>query len=218
MTDPSPMIHQVLLHQNKSSYCRLLDSSGQGIIANPDGSLPISSSTALDMNLLVGGMQIQPGQSPMSQSLSVTLPSDMGTLAVSDSSIIECNTGSVTISSRPPLTNLDVVTCEQNTRPVYGTNNNLWDFANVQVGTNEHSASLDCQYASQITLFGNCGTDQPNLTVQVSQDDVNFHDSYDTVIPNSGNIFHQFQTGARYVRVRCDSDVLSMSLTACAKA
>jgi hypothetical protein len=78
----------------------------------------------------------------------------------------------------------------------YGTQGNAWTAVAVAAGG--VSASIDTQLAPNISIFGNTsgGT---TITVQFSQDNVNFYDALSTVA--TGDFAISATIGARYIRL-----------------
>lgn len=86
-----------------------------------------------------------------------------------------------------------------NAVPVVGTHANAWNAAAVlAAGT---STSVDCQYASSISIFGNASA-ATTITVQYSQDNTNFYDDTIDTISANGNFAFNLTAGARYVRLK----------------
>lgn len=83
--------------------------------------------------------------------------------------------------------------------PVVGTHANAWNAA--AVAANGVSASIDCQFVSNITIFGNANG-STTLTIQFSQDNVNFYDGSSTVVAASSDFSVSGTFGARYIRLK----------------
>ena len=82
---------------------------------------------------------------------------------------------------------------------VVGVQGNAWNAA--AVAANGVSASIDCQYTPNISVFGNAsGTTK--ITVQFSQDDANFYDATEQNIPSGGDFSISGAWGARYIRLK----------------
>ena len=82
---------------------------------------------------------------------------------------------------------------------VVGTEGNAWSAAAVLA--NGVSASIDCQYTPNISVFGNTsGTTK--ITVQFSQDNANFYDATEQNIPSGGDFSISDAWGARYIRLK----------------
>jgi hypothetical protein len=78
-----------------------------------------------------------------------------------------------------------------------GTQGNAWNAAAVLAGG--VSAAIDCQFTSNISVFGN--TSGPTLiTIQFSQDNVNFYDATSSAANGDFSISGIF--GARYLRLK----------------
>lgn len=83
--------------------------------------------------------------------------------------------------------------------PPVGAQANAWNGAVVAAGGN--SAAVDLLYCTVCTIFGNVSA-ATNLTVQVSQDNVNWYNS--DIVLNlavAGNFYRNFDCGARYLRL-----------------
>jgi len=82
---------------------------------------------------------------------------------------------------------------------VVGVQGNAWNAAAVAAAG--VSASIDCQYTPNISVFGNTsGTTK--ITVQFSQDNVNFYDATEQNIPSGGDFSISGAWGARYIRLK----------------
>jgi hypothetical protein len=81
---------------------------------------------------------------------------------------------------------------------VVGTEGNAWSAAAVLAAG--VSASIDCQYTPNISVFGNVAGGATTLTVQFSQDNVNFYDATNTVANGDFSLSGVF--GARYLRLK----------------
>jgi hypothetical protein len=82
---------------------------------------------------------------------------------------------------------------------VVGTEGNAWSAVAVLAGG--VSASIDCQYTPNISVFGNTsGTTK--ITVQFSQDNANFYDATEQNIPSGGDFSISDAWGARYIRLK----------------
>jgi hypothetical protein len=81
---------------------------------------------------------------------------------------------------------------------VVGTQGNAWNAAAVAAAG--VSASIDCQYTPNISVFGNVTGGATTLTVQFSQDNVNFYDATNTVANGDFSLSGVF--GARYLRLK----------------
>lgn len=85
------------------------------------------------------------------------------------------------------------------TPQVVGVHGNAWLAA--AVGAGAVSPSIDCQYTPFVSIFGN-GSAASTITMQVSQDNVNFYNAVTTAVPLLGGDFYLAATvGARYVRL-----------------
>lgn len=83
--------------------------------------------------------------------------------------------------------------------PIVGTHGNAWNAA--AVAANGVSAAIDCQFVSNITVFGNVnGATQ--ITVQFSQDNVNFYDGVTVTVAASSDISISGTFGSRYIRLK----------------
>lgn len=82
--------------------------------------------------------------------------------------------------------------------PVVGTHANAWNA--VAVAANGVSASIDCQFVSNISVFGNVSV-KTDIVVQFSQDNANFFDGTLTTA-NVGNFALSGTFGARYLRLK----------------
>lgn len=80
----------------------------------------------------------------------------------------------------------------------YGTQANAWNA--VAVAANGVSASIDTQLAPNISVFGNVGGGATTLTVQFSQDNVNFYDATNSVANGDFSVSGIY--GARYIRLK----------------
>lgn len=87
--------------------------------------------------------------------------------------------------------------------PTVGTQGNAWSA--VAVGAGGTSAAIDTQNCSQLSVFGNV-SGATTLTVQFSQDNVNFYDSGTTTAP-SANFGINVSVGARYIRLKSSAAV-----------
>ena len=82
---------------------------------------------------------------------------------------------------------------------VVGAQGNAWNAAAVAAAG--VSASIDCQYTPNISVFGNAdGTTK--ITVQFSQDNVNFYAATEQNIPSGGDFSISGAWGARYIRLK----------------
>lgn len=81
-----------------------------------------------------------------------------------------------------------------------GLHANAWNAA--AVGVNGVSNSVDCQYVDTISIFGNVNGNT-TISVQESQDNVNFYDTDTLAITNGGGNFGiRVESGARYLRLK----------------
>ena len=81
---------------------------------------------------------------------------------------------------------------------VVGTEGNAWSAAAVLA--NGVSASIDCQYTPNISVFGNVTGGATTLTVQFSQDNAAFYDATSTVANGDFSVSGIY--GARYLRLK----------------
>jgi len=98
----------------------------------------------------------------------------------------------VVLASDQPV--LSVTTTPQ----VVGAHGNAWNAA--AVGAGGLSAVVDAQYTPFVSIFGSVTGGATTITVQLSQDNVNFYDAETTVA--NGDFSVQNSYGARYVRLR----------------
>ena len=191
-------------------------------------------------NMQINDADLAFGQSTMAASLPVAIASDQGSLTVDSTSfdirpLTNADVVSVEATSLDvrPLTSADTVTVEATALDVRALTNadvvsaectsfpsasaTLWSAAAAGAGAS--SASLDTQNCGKVAIFGNCGTDTPTLTVQASNDDATWYDSYLQAFPDGTNDFYADATAfpARYLRVKTDSALTSITLLAAAK-
>lgn len=98
--------------------------------------------------------------------------------------------------------------------PPIGTHANAWSA--IAVAANGVSASLDTNYCQLISVFGNSSV-ATTLTIQYSQDNVNFYDSTQTISAPIGNFGVTFDTAARYIRLK-SSAASTITATIAAKS
>lgn len=80
-----------------------------------------------------------------------------------------------------------------------GVHANAWNNTAVVSGTT--SASIDCQFVTNITIFGTVSANMNPLRIQASQDNVNFY-TITTVSLATGNWGTTLQFAARYCRLQ----------------
>ena len=81
-----------------------------------------------------------------------------------------------------------------------GAQANAWSAAAVSAGA--VSTAVDCQSVPNVTAFGNAGA-ATTITVQVSQDNVNYYDTQTTqALTGAGDFAVSAVIGARYVRLK----------------
>lgn len=223
-----------IAHSAKSEFCRLLDGAGN-TIGSTAGALDVAiagtgmtvtqsthNSLNCNANMQINNADLVFGQAAMASSLPVAIASDQGSLTV-DSVAFDIRaltpadvvTVTATALDVRPMTSADVVTAECKHPEASGI---LWNGAAPTVGTS--SASLDTRYCSKIAVFGNCGTDTPTLTLEASNDDATWYDTFHQIYPDgASNDFYLETTGwaARYMRVKTDATLASITLAAAAK-
>jgi hypothetical protein len=84
-------------------------------------------------------------------------------------------------------------------RNVVGAHANAWNAA--AVGAGGTSASVDCQNTPFVSAFGNASA-ATTITVQYSQNDVDYYDGPNQVLGGAGNFRIDATVGARYVRLK----------------
>lgn len=80
-----------------------------------------------------------------------------------------------------------------------GTHANAWNNALVVSGTT--SASIDCQFVQNLTIFGTVSTNMNPLRIQASQDNVNFY-TINSLSVATGNWGTTLPFAARYCRLQ----------------
>ena len=97
-----------------------------------------------------------------------------------------------------------------------GTHANAFNSASPTIdGT---SATIDCQYVKRISVFGQESTASPTITIQVSQDDINWFDSNHSLYTTGGSDFYaEFEVGARYVRLKVSATCTAITATIAGK-
>ena len=111
-----------------------------------------------------------------------------------------------------------VISSDQSSLPVtvtpstVGTHANAWSAAAVLA--NGVSASIDCQYTPNISVFGNT-SGNTTITIQFSQDNTNFYDATSTSANGDFSLSGTF--GARYIRLK-SSNARTITATIAGKA
>jgi len=85
-----------------------------------------------------------------------------------------------------------------------GVHANAWNNTAVVNGTT--SAVVDCQYVTNLTIFGTVSANMNPLRIQASQDNVNFY-TITTVSIATGNWGTSLPFGARYCRLQATAGV-----------
>lgn len=123
----------------------------------------------------------------------------------------DCN-----VNANMQIANTDVATGNPVpvVRAVVGAQGNAWSA--VTAAATETSTTIDLQYVSSVSVFGQ-STAGSTLTVQVSQDDIVWYDSNNSVYAGGGTDFYAaFTTGARYARLKT-SDACTITATIAGK-
>lgn len=196
--------------QNRSQYVRLLDENGQAFSSS--NKIPVdatldTSGLALDaslttINTTLGGTLTVDG-SAVTQPVSATaLPLPTG--ACTETTLDAVKTAvegvlSVNDSSRPPVS---------------GT---LWATSS-NPSLNGVSSSIDCQYVSQICVFGDTNT-ACSLVLQVSNDNSTWFDSNERLECAANQHFYlKTEVPTRYCRLKTQTDLSSGTIQAYAAA
>lgn len=184
---------------SQHNYIRLLDGSGNAITST-GGVLNVGDSTA-------------------QTSLSV-LEVNTGNIDTSTSSIL-VDTGNIlldTTSIAGSSTSIDgkITTCDTGnvgvvSSPTFGSHANAWNADSVTASS--QSNSIDCQYCSNISIFGTTtGMDQ--IHVLYSQDNSNFYKSVNNIYPVGGDFSADLiGVGARYLKLEMSSGASPQTIT-----
>ena len=170
-------------------------SLGQDVMAN---SLPVvvaSDQSKLGVNLNDGT-----GTSIASTTNSLHVLLQNSSVAVND------NSGSLTVD------NGGTFAVQVNQIPTAGSEGNAWNAATV--AADDNSNSVDMQYCSKITIFGN--SDQSDeILIQVSQDNSTWYNSGLSIFPASMDFYTSIiDVGLRYVRLRLVTGATTATITA----
>jgi hypothetical protein len=168
---------------------KLMAASAPVVIASDQSSIPI---TAASLPLPTGAATAANQTTLGSQTTKINDGTNTATVKAASTAAVATDTALVVAIS--PNNSIAVTT----TPPVVGTEGNAWSAAAVLA--NGVSASIDCQYTPNISVFGNVTGGATTLTVQFSQDNAAFYDATSTVANGDFSVSGIY--GARYIRLK----------------
>lgn len=128
---------------------------------------------------------------------------NIGAVVVSDLPSLPAGTniiGGVDVVSLPPLPSgiNNIGDVDVASLPVIGAHGNAWNAAAVLAAG--VSAAIDTLDSGNITVFGNSSA-ITDLTIQYSQDGINFYSAEEINIAAAGDFFLHIQTGAKFIQI-----------------
>lgn len=164
------------------SYVRLLDDTGSDINNSNPLEITLPNSQNTNLKNIDDKLPSNLGQNNKTDSLSVVLSSDHEDVGISSSEIttIKDNTGNILTSAE---------------RFIPGE---VWTA--IDPGVDGTSASLDCQFNSNISVFGNASS-ATTITIQFSNDNTDFYNTGNTIEANGDFGLSLSGVGARYIRL-----------------
>jgi hypothetical protein len=168
---------------------KLMAASAPVVLASDQSSIPI---TAASLPLPAGAATSANQTTLGNQTSKINDGTNTATVKAASTAAVATDTALVVAIS--PNNSVAVTT----TPPVVGTHANAWNAAAVLA--NGVSASIDCQYTPNISVFGNVAGGASTITVQFSQDDTNFYDATSTVANGDFSVSGIY--GARYIRLK----------------
>ena len=168
---------------------KLMAASAPVVIASDQSSIPI---TAAALPLPAGAATAANQTTLGNQTTKINDGTNTATVKAASVAAVATDTALVVAISP---NNAVAVTTTPN---IVGTQGNAWNAAAVLAGG--VSASIDCQYTPFISVFGNVTGGATTLTVQFSQDNVNFYDAESTVANGDFSVSNTY--AARYIRLK----------------
>lgn len=162
-------------------------------VASDQDALDVSDTTAQNtLSAISGKLPSALGQTDKDNSMSVCLASDQDALSVIDAG---------------QVAELEAMNAKMEALSDKYVNEDAWSAAST--GANGKSSSMDCQYASHVSVFGNVNG-ATDLSIEISNDNSNWYATEETYsLSGSGNFawLVQHPIGARYVRLNSTNDV-----------
>jgi hypothetical protein len=197
-TQPGVDIGDVTVNNGAGAAAVNIQDGGNSITV--DGTVAVSGSVAVtgpltDAELRASAVPISTTQLPaalVGGRLDTNTGAWLGSTAPTVGQKTSANSVPVVLASDQPSIPVAV------TPNVVGVQGNAWNAAAVLAAG--VSASIDCQYTPNISVFGNVAAGATTLTVQFSQDNVNFYDATNTVANGDFSLSGVF--GARYLRLK----------------